>query len=72
MPVPREIDAAPTKDFFIHMLVRDIELIPAIGDLVDNCIDGDLQTHTVMGNTVGTTERLRLTLGFESTSGPPQ
>jgi hypothetical protein len=38
---------------------------------VGNCIDGDLQTHTTMGNTVGQTERLRLTLGFESTSGPP-
>jgi hypothetical protein len=38
---------------------------------VGNCIDGDLQTHTTMGNTVGATERLRLTLGFESTSGPP-
>lgn len=36
------------------------------------CIDGDLQTHTTMGNTVGATERLRLTLGFESTSGPPE
>ena len=39
---------------------------------VDNCIDGDLQTHTTMGNTVGSSERLRLTLGFESTSGPPR
>ena len=38
---------------------------------VPNCIDGDLQTHTTMGNTVGSSERLRLTLGFESTSGPP-
>jgi hypothetical protein len=38
---------------------------------VGNCIDGDLQTHTTMGNTVGASERLRLTLGFESTSGPP-
>ena len=38
---------------------------------VGNCIDGDLQTHTTMGNTVGQTDRLRLTLGFESTSGPP-
>ncbi len=35
------------------------------------CIDSDLQTHTTMGNTVGASERLRLTLGFESTSGPP-
>ncbi len=38
---------------------------------VDKCIDGDLQTHTTMGNTVGSNERLRLTLGFASTSGPP-
>jgi len=48
----------------------------ALGDnkdetTVGNCIDGDLQTHTTMGNTVGQTERLRVTLGFESTSGPP-
>lgn len=39
---------------------------------VPACIDGDLQTHTTMGNTVGATERLRLTLGFNSTSGIPK
>ncbi len=38
---------------------------------VENSIDGDLQTHTTMGNTVGTNERLRVTLGFLSSSGPP-
>jgi len=38
---------------------------------VDNAIDGDLQTHTTMGNTVGAAERLRVTLGFLSSSGPP-
>ncbi len=48
----------------------------ALGDnmnetTVPNCIDNDLQTHTTMGNTVGQSERLRVTLGFESTSGPP-
>ncbi len=37
---PAEIDASPTKEFFIEMLTRDIELIPAIIDLVDNCVDG--------------------------------
>lgn len=42
----------------------------AAPDNVDNAIDGDLQTHTTMGNTVGQMERLRVTLGFESTSGP--
>ncbi len=39
---------------------------------VPACIDGDLQTHTTMGNTVGSSERLRLTLGFNSTSGIPK
>lgn len=39
---------------------------------VGNCIDGDLQTHTTMGNTVGSSERLRLTLGFASSSGEPK
>jgi hypothetical protein len=38
---------------------------------VENSIDGDLQTHTTMGNTVGASERLRVTLGFLSSSGPP-
>ncbi len=37
---------------------------------VENAIDGDLLTHTTMGNTVGQTERLSLTLGFLSSSGP--
>jgi hypothetical protein len=36
----RRVDANPTKDFFISMLVRDIELFHAIADLVDNSIDG--------------------------------
>ncbi|MBF9351914.1 MULTISPECIES: ATP-binding protein [Mycobacteroides] len=34
------IQAGPTKAFFISMLVRDIGLIPAIIDLVDNSVDG--------------------------------
>ena len=42
----------------------------AIPDSVGNAIDGNLQTHTTMGNTVGTTQRLRVTLGFLSSSGP--
>jgi hypothetical protein len=38
---------------------------------VDNAIDGDLLTHTTMGNTLNSDARLRVTLGFESSSGPP-
>jgi hypothetical protein len=34
------IDASPTKDFFISMLVKDIELMPALSDLIDNAVDG--------------------------------
>ncbi len=32
--------ARPTKEFFVSMLVRDIELLPAVVDLVDNSVDG--------------------------------
>lgn len=37
---PRRVNAVPARRFFVAMLVKDIELIPAIADLVDNCIDG--------------------------------
>ena len=43
----------------------------AIPASVGNAIDGDLLTHTTMGNTVGTPQRLLVTLGFLSSSGPP-
>jgi len=36
----KTIDASPTKDFFIRMLVMDVPLITVIPDLVDNCVDG--------------------------------
>jgi hypothetical protein len=39
-------------------------------DDVGNAIDGDLLTHTTMGNTLGQADRLRVTLGFLSSSGP--
>ena len=65
-----QFDGAPTE--FGNWVASYV----ALGDnkdesSADKCIDGDLQTHTTMGNTVGSSERLRLTLGFESTSGPP-
>lgn len=37
---PRRINASPTKDFFISMLIKDVALIPAIIDLIDNALDG--------------------------------
>ena len=35
-----KISGEPTKDFFISMLIKDITLKDAIGDLIDNAIDG--------------------------------
>ena len=34
------INAAPSKEFFIYMLTRDVQLSRAIIDLLDNCVDG--------------------------------
>ena len=39
-----EAKASPTKEFFVKMLTRDIELEDAILDLLDNCLDGILRT----------------------------
>lgn len=39
-PGPNEIDARPTKELFIEMLTKDIDLIDTVNDLVDNSIDG--------------------------------
>ena len=36
-------EAVPTKQFFVSMLTRDINLADAILDLVDNCLDGALR-----------------------------
>jgi len=33
-------DGRPTKDFFVKMLTKDIDLSDAILDLLDNCLDG--------------------------------
>jgi hypothetical protein len=42
-PDPNKVNGRPTKDFFITMLTRDISLIDAISDLVDNCVDGAIK-----------------------------
>ncbi len=34
------VDASPTKEFFIYMLTRDIDLRAAVVELIDNAIDG--------------------------------
>ena len=47
--VPGKFNADPTKDFFIHMLTRDIPLERAIIDLVDNSVDGAKNVLTKTG-----------------------
>lgn len=37
---PLQVEASAEKRFFIDMLTKDIELLPAIADLVDNSVDG--------------------------------
>ncbi|MCH5281000.1 MAG: ATP-binding protein [Lachnospiraceae bacterium] len=41
----KKVDASPTKDFFIYMLTRDIDVKPAIVELIDNSIDGAKRTR---------------------------
>ena len=40
-----KVDATPVKSFFVEMLTRDIDLVDAILDLLDNCVDGILRTE---------------------------
>ena len=46
------VKATPVKSFFVEMLTRDIELVDAILDLLDNCVDGILRQK---GNSSGET-----------------
>ncbi|MGI2144023.1 ATP-binding protein [Shewanella frigidimarina] len=41
-----KIDASPTKEFFIDMLVRDIDLDRAILDLIDNSVDAWVENRS--------------------------
>src|SRR5687767_4879155 len=49
MNAPQIIDASPTKEFFIYMLVRDVPLIRSIIDLIDNSVDGATRTKGAAG-----------------------
>jgi len=44
------VDASPTKEFFIDILVRDVELTYAIAELVDNSVDGAKLLRETNGN----------------------
>jgi hypothetical protein len=38
--MPEKADAHPTKEFFVKMITKDIQLDACILDLLDNCLDG--------------------------------
>lgn len=44
------VNGFPTKEFFVEMLTRDIDLTDAILDLLDNCLDGVLRKKGVSTN----------------------
>ena len=45
MAVSLKAAGAPTKEFFVEVLGRDIQLVDAIVDLVDNSVDGARQVR---------------------------
>jgi hypothetical protein len=56
-------DASPEKRFFISMLVRDIETVPAIMDLVDNSVEGAQRQLADASN--GYVPSIQLTVGHD-------
>ncbi len=58
-----QIDAMPTKQFFVDMLIRDIPLERAVLDLVDNCIDG---AKRLRSDPKGNFEGLKIALSIGS------
>lgn len=44
------VNSEPTKEFFVEMLTRDIDLTDAILDLLDNCLDGVLRKKGTSSN----------------------
>jgi hypothetical protein len=56
---------------FADRVASFVVLGPGSAASVASAIDGDLSTTTFLGNTNGTTQRLRLTLGFASSVPEP-
>jgi hypothetical protein len=51
-----------------NRVMSSVGLGAAVPSSVGNAVDGDLQTHTSMGNTYGGTQRMRLTVGLHDAS----
>lgn len=59
-----KVPASPTKEFFVKMLTRDIDLLDAILDLLDNCIDGAIRSTREQTDTPGRYEGFWAKLNF--------
>lgn len=59
------VQLVPAKRFFVEMLTRDIELVDAILDLVDNCLDGAMRI--LNGDNSGSTpyEGFKVDISFD-------
>jgi hypothetical protein len=55
---------------FASSVASFVVLGPGSAATVVNAVDGDLNTGTLLGNTAGSSQRLRLTVGFASTAVP--
>jgi len=56
-----KVKAEPTKNFFVDMLVRDVDLLDSVVDLVDNSVDGARRMRA------STFDGLRVSVEFDAT-----
>jgi hypothetical protein len=68
-----QLDFAPTRPVIFGSAITSFvglgdNFVPAS---IPNAVDTNLQTHTTMGNTVGQSQRLRITIGFPQPEPPP-
>lgn len=66
IPNPNRIDASPTKQLFIDMLVKDITLRDAIGDLIDNSVDAAKRSVPIDSKLTGYTIKVEARSDFFS------
>ena len=65
---PDKVDCSPTKQFFVSMLTRDIELGDAILDLLDNCVDGAVRSQKEEGGDLRDFSRYEAKITFDRKS----
>jgi hypothetical protein len=66
LPNPNIVHADPAKGFFVSMLIKDITLRDAIGDLVDNSVDAIKQRAANVADLAGFEVEIKLGKSFFS------